>query len=61
VPTVAVSLFGLAGLGLAWLAMSQGVAGVSAGPGFYLSGAIVSLAAAYAPALHRTLLRRARD
>lgn len=62
VPTVAVSLFGLAGLGLAWLATSRGVAGVSAGPGFYLSGAIVSLAVAavYVPALRRTLLRYAR-
>jgi hypothetical protein len=65
VPTVAVSLFGLAGLaglGLAWLATSQGVAGVS-GPGFYLSGAIVSLAVAavYIPALHRTLLQYARN
>lgn len=63
VPTVAVSLFGLAGLGLAWLAANQGVAGVSSGPGFYLSGAIVSLGAAavYAPALRRALLRHARN
>ena len=62
VPTVAVSLFGLAGLGLAWLAANQGVMGVSAGPGFYLSGAIVSLAVAavYVPALRRTLLQHAR-
>ena len=36
--------------------------GVSAGPGFYLSGAIVLLAvaAAYVPALRRTLLQHAR-
>ena len=36
--------------------------GVSAGPGFYLSGAIVSLAVAavYVPALRRTLLQHAR-
>lgn len=62
VPTVAVSLFGLAGLGLAWLATNQGAVGVSSGPGFYLSGAIVSLgvAAVYVPALRRTLLRHAR-
>jgi len=62
VPTVAVSLFGAAGLGLAWLAVNQGVVGVRSGPGFYLSGAIVSLAVAVAfvPALRRTLLRHAR-
>jgi hypothetical protein len=62
VPTVAASLFGLAGLGLAWLATNQGVLGVSSGPGFYLSGAIVSLgvAAVYVPALRRTLARHAR-
>jgi hypothetical protein len=36
--------------------------GVSAGPGFCLSGAIVSLAVAavYVPALRGTLLRHAR-
>jgi hypothetical protein len=63
VATVAVSLFGLAGLGLAWLAANQGVVGVSSGPGFYLSGAIVSLgvAAVYVPALRRTLLRHGRN
>lgn len=62
VPTVAVSLFGLAGLGLAWLAANHGVVGVAAGPGFYLSGAITSLAAAaaFVPSLRRTLLRHAR-
>jgi hypothetical protein len=62
VPTVAVSLFGVAGLGLAWLAVNQGVAGISSGPGFYLSGTIVSLAVAavYVPALRRTLLQYAR-
>jgi hypothetical protein len=63
VPTVAVSVSGLAGLGLAWLATNQGVVGVSSGPGFYLSGAIVSLgvAAVYVPAVRRTLLRHARS
>ena len=60
--TVAVSLFGLAGLGLAWLAVSHGVVGVAAGPGFDLSGAITSLgaAAAFVPSLRRTLLQHAR-
>ena len=63
VATVAVSLFGLAGLGLAWLAANQGVVGVSSGPGFYLSGAVASLgvAAVYVPALRRTLLGHARN
>ncbi len=63
VPTVAVSLFGAAALGLGWLAVNQGVVGVSSGPGFYLSGAVVSLAvaAAFGPALRRTLLQQARD
>jgi hypothetical protein len=56
----------LAGVGLlaivAWPAANQGVVG-SSGPGFYLSGAIVSLrvAAVYVPALRRTLLRHARN
>ena len=65
-PTVAVSLFGTAGLALAWLALMHGggpspVGGIS-GPGFYLSGAIVALAMAawYGRALQRTLFRRAR-
>jgi hypothetical protein len=65
-PTIAVSLFGAAGLGLAWLALMHGggliaVGGIT-GPGFYLSGAIVALvlAAGYGLQLHRTLLRHAR-
>ena len=65
-PTIAVSLFGAAGLGLAWLALMHGgglvaVGGIT-GPGFYLSGAIVALvlAASYGLQLHRTLLRHAR-
>ncbi len=65
-PTIAVSLFGVTGLALAWLALMHGggpspVGGVS-GPGFYLSGAIVALAMAawYGRSLQRTLLRRAR-
>jgi hypothetical protein len=65
-PTIAVTLYGTAGLGLAWLAAMDGgglvrVAGVT-GPGFYLSGAIVALAmaAGYGLNLQRTLLRHAR-
>jgi HAAS len=65
-PTIAVSLFGAAGLGLAWLAAMHGgglvaVGGIT-GPGFYLSGALVALAmaAAYGLKLHRSLLRHAR-
>jgi hypothetical protein len=64
-PTIAVSLFGAAGLGLAWLALMRGgglvaVGGIT-GPGFYLSGAIVALVltAGYGLQLHRTLLRHA--
>ena len=65
-PTIAVSLFGAAGLGLTWLALRGGgptPIGRITGPGFYLSGAIVALvmAAAYGRSLQRTLLRRARD
>ena len=62
VPVVAVSVFGAAGLGLAWLSASNAVVGRSAGPGFYLSGAIVALAMAalYLRPLQRTLLRTAR-
>jgi hypothetical protein len=62
VPVVAVSVFGAAGLGLVWLASNDAVVGRSAGPGFYLSGAIVALAmaAAYARPLHRSLLRPVR-
>lgn len=65
-PTIAVSLFGAAGLGLAWLAAMHGgglvaVGGIT-GPGFYLSGALVALAmaAGYGLKLHRSLLRHAR-
>jgi hypothetical protein len=65
-PTIAVSLFGAAGLALAGLALMHGggpspIGGVS-GPGFYLSGAIAALAVAawYGRALQRTLLRQAR-
>jgi hypothetical protein len=65
-PTIAVSLFGAAGLGLAWLAAMHGgglvaVGGIT-GPGFYLSGALVALAmaAGYGRKLHRSLLRHAR-
>jgi hypothetical protein len=64
-PTIAVTLFGTAGLGLAWLAAMNGgglvaVRGIT-GPGWYLSGAIVALAmaAGYGLKLQRTLLRHA--
>jgi hypothetical protein len=62
VPTIAVSLFGAAGLGLAVLATAGGQRVRVVGPGWYLSGALVALimAAAYALQLNRTLLRRAR-
>jgi hypothetical protein len=61
-PTIAVSLFGVAGLGLAVLATAPGPGVSAVGPGWYLSGALVALvmAAAYALQLNRTLLRRAR-
>jgi hypothetical protein len=41
---------------------TQAIVGPSSGPGFYLSGAIVALAAAagFVPQLRRTLLRHAR-
>lgn len=65
-PTIAVTLFGAAGLGLAWLAVLHGgglvaVDGIK-GSGFYLSGALVALAmaAAYGRKLQRTLLRHTR-
>lgn len=65
-PTIAVTIFGTAGLGLAWLATMNGrglveVGGIT-GPGWYLSGAIVALAmaAGYGVKLQRTLLRHAR-
>ena len=62
VPTVAVSLFGAAGAGLAVLAASGGPGISVVGPGWYLSGALVALvmAATFALQLNRTLLRRAR-
>jgi hypothetical protein len=62
VPTVAVSLFGAGAAGLAWLAVTRAVVGPASGPGFYLSGVIVALAAAgaFVPQLRRTLLRHAR-
>jgi hypothetical protein len=62
VAAVAVSLFGVTGLGLALLAVNQGVVGVSSGPGFFLSGAIVSLATAavFVPSLRRALVQHAR-
>jgi hypothetical protein len=65
-PTIAVSVFGMTGLGLAWLAAMNGgglvaVRGIT-GPGWYLSGAIVALAmaAGYGVKLQRTLLRHVR-
>jgi hypothetical protein len=62
-PTVAMSLFGAAGLGLLVLAINHATVGFPAGPGFYLSGAVVALAlaAAFARQVHRTLLRHARS
>ena len=62
VPAVAVTLFGTAGAGLAWLAAAGPVAGGGGGPGSYLSGAIAALAVAagFALPLRRTLLRHAR-
>ena len=61
VPTVAITLFGAAAAGLAWLAAGHAVVGVSSGTGFYLSGVIVALAAAaaYVAPLRKALLRRA--
>jgi len=65
-PTIAVTVFGMTGLGLAWLAAVNGgglvaVRGIT-GPGWYLSGAIVALATAagYGLNLQRTLVRHAR-
>jgi hypothetical protein len=62
VPTVAVSLFGAATAGLVWLASTGTVVGATSGPGFFLSGALVALAAAaaFVPRLRRALLRHAR-
>jgi len=62
-PTVAMSLFGAAGLGLLVLSVHHAsVLGLPAGQGFYLSGAVVALAmaAAFAVQVQRTLLRHAR-
>jgi hypothetical protein len=67
-PTVAMTLFGAAGLGLAGLAADHTLLGIrsglgtAAGAGFYLSGAIVALVMAlrYARDLHRGILRQAR-
>lgn len=65
-PTVAVSLFGAAGLGLSWMALMRGAgpspAGGIAGPGFYLSGALIALAmaAVFGWRLREVLLRHAR-
>jgi hypothetical protein len=56
IPTVAMAGFGTAAAGLTWLALAGRAAGVSNGPGYYASGAIVALAAAAAFALP---LRRA--
>ena len=63
-PTVAMSLFGTAGLGLLALSVNHAsVLGLPVGPGFYLSGALVALAlaAVFGGQVHRTLLRHARS
>jgi vacuolar-type H+-ATPase subunit H len=67
-PTVAMTLFGAAGLGLAVISVDDTVLGMrsglgtAAGAGFYLSGAIVALVMAlrYARQLHRSILQQAR-
>lgn len=61
VPVVAASVFGITGIGLAWVSAQDSTIGLIPGPGFYLSGAIVCLAATMAcvPPLRRTLLRHA--
>jgi len=67
-PTVAMTLFGAAALGLAGLSVDNTVLGMrsglgtAAGAGFYLSGAIVALVMAlrYARDLHRGILQQAR-
>ena len=67
-PTVAMTLFGAAGLGLAAMAIDHTVLGMrsglgtAAGTGFYLSGAIVALVLAlrYARDLHHTIAAQAR-
>lgn len=62
VPAVAAAVFGTAGAGLAWLAVAGRAAGVSNGPGYYASGAVVALlvAAAFIIGLRRDLLPRLR-
>ena len=67
-PTVAMTLFGAAALGLAAISVDDTVAGMrsglgtAAGAGFYASGAIVALVMAlrYARRLHRSILQQAR-
>ena len=67
-PTVAMTLFGAAGLILAGVSVDDTVLGMrsglgtAAGAGFYLSGAIVALfmALRYARDLHRSILHQAR-
>ncbi len=61
VPVVAASVFGITGIGLAWVSAQDSAIGLVPGPGFYLSGAIVCLAstAACGVPLRRTLLRHA--
>jgi hypothetical protein len=67
-PTVAMTLFGAAGLLLAGMTVDDTVLGMrsglgtAAGAGFYLSGAIVALAMAlrYARDLNRSILQQAR-
>jgi vacuolar-type H+-ATPase subunit H len=67
-PTVAMTLFGVAGLVLAGLSVDDTVLGMrsglgtAAGAGFYASGAIVALVMAlrYARQLHRSILQQAR-
>jgi hypothetical protein len=63
-PTIGMSLFGAAGLGLLALSVSRAsVLGLQAGPGFYLSGALVALAlaAVFGGQVHASLLRHARS
>jgi hypothetical protein len=62
VPAVAMTVFGTAAAGLSWLAVAGRAAGVSNGPGYYASGAIVALmaAAAFALPLRRALFQHAR-
>jgi vacuolar-type H+-ATPase subunit H len=64
-PTVAMTLFGAAGLVLAAISVDGTVRsglGTAAGAGFYASGAIVALVLAlrYARQLHRSILQQAR-